>query len=429
MNCNEIKEKMWDYLLENNLPQEFEEHLAHCSDCSAEFEHLQQIIQTLKPKMKIRASNNFTNNIINKLNLEDKKMKKRVPFYMKVAVFIVLFATSLFFIFNKKSDQQVSATPINRVLTEAIKEIQQSNSLRIDMEIRTIPHDNFDLIGTDYDFVKHLIMVYYSSPKKWIIEKSGRTVLCDGKNQYLHIESMDYIIKGNIDAGFVGWLQILLAPEKILENEKERAKKEQSSYELKELDNQFVLTVFQKAQGDFTNDYLKNSSVTESDNKRIFYFDKSTSKLLAFELYLIENGNEILVMKTTRINYNESYNTQDFSAKKLPNKKIMDVKDLEPQADENIVNLTPEEVARYFFEACAKKDWKKAKNVCSYVHSLQGSLAGLEIMEIGKAFQSGKYPGYFVPCTIKLKSGEIKTFNLAVRNDNRQKMWEVDGGI
>jgi len=429
MNCNEIKEKMWDYLLEDNLPQEFEEHLAHCSDCSAEFEQLQQIIQTLKPKIKIRASNNFTNNIINKLNLEDKKMKKRVPFFLKVAVLILLFATPLFFIFNKKSDQQVLAAPVNRILTEAIKEIQQSNSLRIDMEIRTIPHDNFELIGTDYDFVKHLIMVYYSSPKKWIIGKPGRTVLCDGENQYLNIETMDYVIKGNLNTGFVDWLHILLTPDKILEIEKERAKKEQSNYELKETDTQLILTVFQKAQGDFTNDYLKNSSVTESDNKRLFYFDKNTHRLLAFELYLIENDSEILVMKTTGISYNESYNTQDFSAKKLPNKKIVDVKDLDPQADENIANFTPEEVARYFFNACAAKDWKKAKKVCSDIRSMQDYLGELEVIEIGEAFQSGNYPGYFVPYTIKLKSGEIKKLNLAVRNDNRQKMWEVDGGI
>ncbi|MCL2289469.1 MAG: hypothetical protein FWC34_02015 [Bacteroidetes bacterium] len=357
-------------------------------------------------------------------------MKKRVPFYMKVAVLIALFATSLFFIFNKRSDNQILAAPVHQILTEAIKEIQKSKSMRIDMKIRTLEGDNFELIGTEYDFVKHLIKVEFSSPKKWRIEKPGRTVLCDGKNQYLNIEIMDYIIKGSVNAGFVEWLHIFLTPDKILEIEKERAKKEQSEYNLKETENQLILTVFQKAQGNFTNDYLKNSSVIESDNKRVFYFDKTTHQLLAFELYIVENGNEILVMKTTEIKYNETFDPKDFSVKIFGNKKIKDIEELELKADKSLKDKTPEEIAFYFFDACAQNDWEKVEKVySSHSFLIKKIYGGLEIIEIGTAFQSGKYPGYFVPYTVKLKSGEVKKFNLAVRNDNSQKMWEIDGGI
>jgi hypothetical protein len=388
-----------------------------------------EIIETLTPKIKVKASNDFNNKIINKLNLEDKKMKKRIPFYMKVAVFIVLFATSLFFIFNKRSDNQVSASPVNKILTDAIKELQKNKSMRMDLEIRTIGHDNFELIGTEFDFVKHQIKVEYSSPKKWMIKKSGRTVLCDGKNQYLDIKPLDYVMKAGVNAGFVEWLHILLTPDKILETEKKLAAKEKSKYELTESENQFILTVFQKAQGDFSNDYLLNSSVKESDNKRVFYFDKATNLLLAFELFIIENDNDILVMKTNEIKYNETFDSKDFSVKIFGNKKIEDIENSEPKADKNLIDKTPEEVAFYFFDACAKNDWKKVKKICSYTFLIKSSLSGLEIIEIGKAFQSGTYPGYFVPYTIKLKSGYIKNFNLAVRNDNKQKMWKIDGGI
>jgi hypothetical protein len=428
MNCNEVKEKMWDYLSDNNLPHEFEEHLAHCPDCSAEFEQLQHFIQTLKPKIKVRASNNFTNNTIKKLK-EDQKMKKRIPFYLKVAVFILLFATSLFLIFNKRSDNQVSATPVNKILTEVIKELQKMKSMRMELEIRTIENDNFELIGTEYGFVKHLIKVEFAVPKKWLIEKPGRTVLCDGKNQYLDIQIMDYVIKGDANADFVNWLHILLSPDIILEIENQRAKKEQTKYELTETETQLMLTVFQKAQGDFTNDYLKNSFVTTSDSKRIFYFDKATHQLLAFELYIIENVREILVMKTTEIKYNETFDSKDFSLKIFDNKAIKTIEKLEPIADKSLMDKTPEEIAFYFFDACAKNDWKKVKKVCTYTSLIKSMYGELEIIEIGKAFQSGVYRGYYVPYTVKLKSGYIKTFNMAVRNDNKQKMWQVDGGI
>jgi hypothetical protein len=41
---------------------------------------------------------------------------------------------------------------------------------------------------------------------------------------------------------------------------------------------------------------------------------------------------------------------------------------------------------------------------------------------------NGLYPGKFVPYEIKLKSGETRKARLAVRNDNPEKIWEIDGG-
>jgi hypothetical protein len=48
---------------------------------------------------------------------------------------------------------------------------------------------------------------------------------------------------------------------------------------------------------------------------------------------------------------------------------------------------------------------------------------------LGDPFQSGQYPGWFVPYEIRLKSGEVKKHNLAIRNGNPAKHWLVDGGI
>jgi len=59
-------------------------------------------------------------------------------------------------------------------------------------------------------------------------------------------------------------------------------------------------------------------------------------------------------------------------------------------------------------------------------------LGSLEIISIGEPFQSGGYArgsGWFVPYEIKLRSGHIKKHNLAIRNDNKAKRYEIDGGI
>jgi hypothetical protein len=56
-------------------------------------------------------------------------------------------------------------------------------------------------------------------------------------------------------------------------------------------------------------------------------------------------------------------------------------------------------------------------------------LGGLEIISIGEPFQSATYRGWFVPYEIKLRSGQVKKHNLALRNDNRAHRFQLDGGI
>jgi len=390
-----------------------------------------QIEETLKPKIKICASENFNQNIINKLKKEDQKMKKRVPFYLKVAAAIlVLFAASFsLFFFNKNSQSQVSATPVNKILTESIVAFQKNKTMRIVMEVRTLEHDNFALIGTEYGFVHHEIRVDFSS-NRWFIEKPGRIALFDGKNQYLYIKNLDYVIKAGANAGFTEWFQIFFTPDKILEIEKERAKKDESNYEIIERETQIVLTVKQKAQGDFTNDYLYNKSVTESDNKRVFYFDKKSSQLEGFELYMVENNSEILVMRTAVVNYNDFSDFRFFSSKIFGRITIKEISDLEPKVDKELKNKTPEEIARIFLEAFSNKDWKTVEKIypnCGKLFKKQ--YEKLELISIGTSFKSGKYAGVYVPYAIKLKNGYVKKWNLALRNDNAQKMWEFDGGM
>ena len=56
-------------------------------------------------------------------------------------------------------------------------------------------------------------------------------------------------------------------------------------------------------------------------------------------------------------------------------------------------------------------------------------LGGLEVLELGEPFKSGEYVDEFVPYKVKLSNGKIKQHNLAVRNDNKNKVWVFDGGL
>ena len=66
----------------------------------------------------------------------------------------------------------------------------------------------------------------------------------------------------------------------------------------------------------------------------------------------------------------------------------------------------------------------------SGVHKqLEARYGGLAIIAAGKAVRSGKYPGFFVPCKVRLANGETEKLMLALRNDNPERCWLVDGGL
>ena len=54
---------------------------------------------------------------------------------------------------------------------------------------------------------------------------------------------------------------------------------------------------------------------------------------------------------------------------------------------------------------------------------------GMEILSVGKSFTSGLYPGRFVKCKVRLADGQNEEVVLALRNDNTNKVWLLDGGL
>jgi RNA polymerase sigma factor (sigma-70 family) len=106
---------------------------------------------------------------------------------------------------------------------------------------------------------------------------------------------------------------------------------------------------------------------------------------------------------------------------------------------------TPEQAARTFFEACGREDWTEAakfwppgvlaKNP-SFPDQFKSIYGGMEIVSLGKPFKgkviewkNAEYAGVYVPYEIRLKGGEIKKWQLAIRCDNRERHWYWDGGM
>ncbi len=350
------------------------------------------------------------------------------------AAAVIIIAIALATIFMNESMPTVSAQEVLVLASEALSNLR---SVYIKAQIRTIAHDNFELIGLDYDFVPNEMRKEFDgTPQgKWRIEKPGRVVVMDGESSLLLIRP-NHAAAGGINTGFVGWLKPLLDVDKILVSEIKLAQEQGSELLLTHAEgldgkDKLLVSVEAFAQGDFTNDWLKNKSIDASDNLRIYTFDAETNLLETLEVYVHTDGEDVMVLQITDIEFNLDIDPTLFTLE-LPEDVIWYGQPREIADNEKYQQMGPKETAQAFFQACADENWEeflKFWSASAVDQRIKNYLGGIEIISIGEPFKSGRYPGWFVPYEIKFKNGSIKKMNLAVRNDNPAKRYVVDGGI
>ncbi len=366
------------------------------------------------------------------LNIGRIIMRSRITKLAAAAVIIIAVVLSVTIL--DKSMPTASAAQM--VFAQAAEAMSKLKSVYIKAQMRTIAHDNFELIKLDRDFVPHEMWKEFDETPhgKWRIEKPGRVVVMDGKSSLLLIKSK-WVAKGGVGTGFVSWLKPLLDIDKVLESEWQLAQKQGAELLLTNETDQdgaekLVVTVESLAQGDFANDWLKNKSISGSDNLRIYTFDAETKFLESLEVYVHTDGKDVLVFEITEINCDVDIDPALFTLE-IPEDVIWSERPKVLADNEKYTSMGPKETATAFFQACAEENWEEVLKFwgASRDDRIKAYLGGLEIISIGEPFKSGRYPGWFVPYEIRLKSGRVKKFNLAVRNDNKAKRYVVDGGI
>ena len=405
--------------------------------------------QAIKKKLSFTAGTELHDRILNDvLNAQENSKKTKSAateprigrIIMKssitklAAAALIIIAIVLATNFMNESIPTVSA---QEVLAQATKAVANLRSVYIKAQIRTIPHDNFELIRLDYDFVPNEMWKEFDgTPQgKWRIEKPGRIVVMDGQSSLLLIRP-NHAAKGTITTGFVGWLKPLLDVDKVLDSEIRLAQEQGSELLLTHqqgLDgkDRLLVSIEALAQGDFTNDWLRNKSISASDNLRIYTFDAETKLLETLEVYVHTAGEDVLVLQITDIEYNLDIDPELFSLE-LPEDVIWYGQPKELADNEKYEQMGPKETAQAFFEACADENWDeflKFWSASAVDQRIKDYLGGIEIISIGEPFKSGRYAGWFVPYEIRFKNGHTKKMNLAVRNDNPANRYVVDGGI
>ena len=396
----------------------------------------EQIIQMLTPKVEVKPSPDMRERILQAAEQaaeQPKRKKSRMGYWLgaissAAAVIVVAITLTL--------NSPVYAA--RKYFSGAIMAASDIKSMVMKLSVRTKADEPIDYLNPSLDFIPATVKVIYGEPMLWSIEKKdGRNVLCNGDG-YLY----EWI--GGKD-GRIGWkkstngvvdsdLAAFLDPRLLLEAERRTAERNKGTkYQVIDNGELVVVTAMTTAQGDFSeSEYSLNTSLAEASTVRVYSFAKSSGELVQMRIDIVVEGKPITVIESESISYNEPLTAEALSDKDLSQIDFQSM-DIAVAASSPLVGITADEAAKIILKAMNEWDMEILNTAMapykSLIDKLEPMYKGLEVKSIEKAVKSGLYPGRFVKCKVVLPNGKKETLTLALRNDNKEKVWLIDGGL
>src|ERR1019366_8150716 len=199
-------------------------HLADCPACRVHFEEQQRVFGMVRQTTRVAASHQFGAKTMNAIRSAAALGTTTTGSFWNIRgwrrwTVAACAAALLFFLlpFVPLHFGGGNSTPAFSVLAQSIEAMSDVQTIHMTGRMRTVPGDNFELIGADYGFVPLEIWRPYN-PSRWRVEKTGRTVFMDGQSAVMYIAKLNAYMKASPQAGFVEWLRPLLNPESILQD-------------------------------------------------------------------------------------------------------------------------------------------------------------------------------------------------------------------
>lgn len=139
MNCNEVCEKMYDYI-ENQLSQQdlksFEEHMKNCTHCQQQYEQTEKLLIKLKNIKDVEPPKHLKYKILDNIKKEEKS-KKIIYFkkYSYVAAAIAIFVCSFYTLKIIENYTQKATLYTNSQNNKTkTRQIEQSSEQQVDLQ-------------------------------------------------------------------------------------------------------------------------------------------------------------------------------------------------------------------------------------------------------------------------------------------------------
>lgn len=429
MNCPEFRNRIIDLLDGRNFTHEEQQHLEHCPDCAAEFRAAAEALDAVTPRSNPRASDNLRDRILTAAASAGHPRRNRIYRLLgTMAAAAAIFAGVLLL------SVRTPAYAARKHFGCAAAVMNDVKTLRIALRIRTTPRENFTYTDPALPPIPCTVTVEYGDTLRWRIEKPGRTALCDGETARMWLRDAGEGWCSQADGYHPeGELGLLLDLQRLLLAEQAQAfRTKGAQYEITEDAAIVRLTVAMPARGDFSqSDYLLNSSITESNTLREYRFDKQSGRLLDLRITaILPDGSRSVLLESTGIVYDEPV---DRAIWEVP-EDIEWIDLAEPVSGTQLADISAEEAANRILRAMGSWDETLLDEALHYYGTdirkeLEAHYGGLAVIAISQAVRSGQYAGVFVPCKVLLTNGKTEKLMLALRNDNPEKCWLVDGGL
>lgn len=422
MNCNDFKEKVVDLFdkdIDMQAQAQLREHMANCHDCKAYYDELRKTFNILQP--------------LDTANIRKTKITHRLWRYAAaVAIFLFGFVIGWNHLFSTPA---VADDAKLTFLQQSIQSVQNVGSFQMEVYARTTQQENFATFDPAMPFVKIDIKLLRQNDFLFYrVEKAnGRTVVSDGRNQYMWIPNVLYL-KGSQESDFLEHFANLIFPERLLTIQKSAIKlSNENKMTQVESDSTIVLTV---------DGVEKNSDLRQlfekgkMDDCRLIVentFTKNDGLLRFVKLWVIKDGKKILLLHIDNIRYNVMLNKGEIT--RLPTAEWTDITEQRATSSNRLKQLqneTPQQAAKRILNAIiADKDSQAAEALIYYKSILPQLIHKLKGCKVS-AFETRKdssYVGVYVFYTLTTPEGNREKRHIAIRNDNEQHIWIVDGGL
>jgi len=449
MNCTECRDTVaadLEGLLAAELARQRREHLAACETCRAEDAAVRRLHERLAAGAR-DAQVSFVAPVMREV-LRIQAEKERQSLMIKSMIRWVLGlgaagAAAAIVAISLMAPSKASAKA-EEILIRGAEAAANLHSVHLKGLMRTPPADNFMAINPASDFAAIEFWWQWGSevPQagatgKWRVEKPGRVALMDGQTTLLYLRPLNYAMKvarPTLGAFDTGWLVRIASLSQALTNELENAKAKGWQLQVSAETGadgrpKSIVTVLAKS-GLPDNDYLKNKFFDLADTRRVYRFDDGTAHLEDVAVSLTTDAGDVKVIELSQIDYDEDIDPSVFHLDLPANVQW----DKEPQIlpdNQKYVAMTAEQATQAFFKALQNSDWTEAAKFCPFPFNQQirDAVGGLQIVSLGQPFTSKVNEAQFVPYSIKLKSGDVQTNNLALKRDPKTGRWFVDGGF
>lgn len=433
MTCEQFKNHLadlFDVNVDAACKAECEAHMASCDSCRLEYESLKQTFSRLQPQYKPDESSGRHHPI------KTVTLRRRL---INVAAAVVLFlagvGVGLSHFFSAPAEA-VPAPPFT--LCRAAESVRNVGNFSFELYARTFPNDNFFTFRPEAGFVRISLQCINQSGKRfWRIGKNdGRCIVFDGTYQYQWIPGVRYL-KLSPTANTLGDFSVFLDPCRFLDMQMEAVKGDAASTRLTETDSTYTITTVGRRSESNPMPLLNNQPIKTDRYELENVFSKSDGLLCQVRMWIEAGGKKTLVLKSGQMAYNVGINKTDLC--RLPDTGGLEWRNPDGVAVSETDRLaflqkeTATDAARRVMNALIEGKPEKVAETLNAdkpeMEDLPRRFKGCKVSNFSSPRKKEDYAGVYVFYRIVFPDGAVRTSYLALRSDNDQRIWMVDGGL